>query len=1094
MSTQTESAILNVQINGEKAIMTFQELNRARQEQLRLVQSLNQNTPQYEEQNRRLQALNATHAAWRQNIYGVQEANKGMFSDWRKGFAELEELAAKVTVGTIVAMGVRGAIDFVKDMFNGAEQAYTEAQKTQTQLQQVVKSTGGIAGETKEQLEGYQKALMDQTGIDDDVIAKGEEMLLTFTNVRGKIYEQALPAIVDMTAALNGGAVSMEGIQKTAILVGKGLQDPINGATAWKKAGVALDDQQKEQIKTMVRSNDMMGAQAILLKELQKEFGGTAKAISDTDVGALQKFNTRIDNIKENIGGMIISIKGGMASAFEPFLSWMEKVTTTTMPEKLEQERIGLNALVGAIVSCNDNQQVRNQLIKELQEKYPDFIGNIEKERISNKMLTDQLVAVNEQYRVKIFIAANEDKLKTIQDKRNAAIRDEADARQRVADASGLSAVALAKLTDEQVRNLAVKQTAKNIADNHQGGTTVDGALTILGYQKDLDLILNGRDRIKASFKEEADLMSANAVYNEKLTKIELDNVDKQIAAIKKRMLTEKEADKANDHAELNRLEQKRKGILGIVDKPTSGPTKAEGDAAAKRAKELAAKLLKEDEDLQKKYDDLNTVELANTMAKFDKEIALSNKKYDDEIKLNEAYLKKKGLTEKEKGDAETRIADYTTGKTKAATDLKNRYETDLAERIKKINEGLTVILQSEYDKQKRLINDKYDAEVKAAGTNADAIKTIEANRIISLNQVDVNEKQTAEEEKSKIDAEYATLTVDKNADAIAAINKRYDQEIDALKQKHTKEFQETQQFQQMVDALNKNRDAAVAKKKEDDVKTLKEAAVHAAEEISNAVFTIGANNRAAELDAAVGKLEKQRNTELSNANLSQAQKAKINAKFDKEEAALKLKAWKADQKAKMTQAIINGALGVTLALATLPPPGSWIQAAAVGIATAAQVTVIAKEKPPQFSRGGIVPNGPSHSAGGMNITDPLGQVVANIEGGEPVISRNAYASNKTLVDALLGSGGHSIDYNRITSAVNGSGSRSGSGYAGTQSGAGGNGSPEVTSAHIAELKGMIAQLAGIVQVSDSKQIVLSNRVFTDHQNKNAQISDAVNG
>jgi hypothetical protein len=59
MSKQVEDAVINVVINGEKAISSFRELNKLRKEQAKLVEGLNKNTPEYAQQQRRLEDLNA---------------------------------------------------------------------------------------------------------------------------------------------------------------------------------------------------------------------------------------------------------------------------------------------------------------------------------------------------------------------------------------------------------------------------------------------------------------------------------------------------------------------------------------------------------------------------------------------------------------------------------------------------------------------------------------------------------------------------------------------------------------------------------------------------------------------------------------------------------------------------------------------------------------------------------------------------------------------------------------------------------------------------------------------------------------------------
>ncbi|MGY0037623.1 hypothetical protein [Pedobacter sp. NJ-S-72] len=107
----------------------------------------------------------------------------------------------------------------------------------------------------------------------------------------------------------------------------------------------------------------------------------------------------------------------------------------------------------------------------------------------------------------------------------------------------------------------------------------------------------------------------------------------------------------------------------------------------------------------------------------------------------------------------------------------------------------------------------------------------------------------------------------------------------------------------------------------------------------------------------------------------------------DKQVAAEKLKAWKANQKAQIVQAAMNGALAVTMVMAQTGILSPFAIPAIV-TATLAQIAVIATQKPPQLSKGAMItPKGPSHEQGGMNITNnQTGEVVAEMEGDEPVL------------------------------------------------------------------------------------------------------------
>lgn len=144
----------------------------------------------------------------------------------------------------------------------------------------------------------------------------------------------------------------------------------------------------------------------------------------------------------------------------------------------------------------------------------------------------------------------------------------------------------------------------------------------------------------------------------------------------------------------------------------------------------------------------------------------------------------------------------------------------------------------------------------------------------------------------------------------------------------------------------------------------------------------------------------------------------------DKRRAQLAIKQFNRQKALQIAQAVINGALAVTNILATVPKADFGIMTAiliaAAVASTAAQIGVIASTKPPELAKGGIAKGG-RHSEGGIDLYDRKSKrVVANIEGGEPllVLSRNTYANNKDVVDELLDAsmnrGGERINPGRI--------------------------------------------------------------------------------
>lgn len=144
----------------------------------------------------------------------------------------------------------------------------------------------------------------------------------------------------------------------------------------------------------------------------------------------------------------------------------------------------------------------------------------------------------------------------------------------------------------------------------------------------------------------------------------------------------------------------------------------------------------------------------------------------------------------------------------------------------------------------------------------------------------------------------------------------------------------------------------------------------------------------------------------------------KIEKEQAEKERALKKEQFEKDKAFRIVQAVINTALGVTNAFATSGNIYSAIVMAALVAATgAAQIALIAEQKP-SFRKGGIF-DGPSHEQGGMPLYS-RGRKVAELEGGEPILSRATYSNNRDVVDALLYSstqqGGKKVDISNLIS------------------------------------------------------------------------------
>lgn len=167
-----------------------------------------------------------------------------------------------------------------------------EQQQAERAVESVIRSTGGAAGVTTAELKKMAAEFQSVSNYRDEAILTGQKLLLTFTNIKGDTFRAATKAMLDMSAVMG------QDLTQTATMLGKALQDPIKGVTALRRVGVMLSDAQKEQIKNFMAVGDVAKAQAIILKELEIEFGNAAQNL----IEPTEQFKNKLGDVQEELG------------------------------------------------------------------------------------------------------------------------------------------------------------------------------------------------------------------------------------------------------------------------------------------------------------------------------------------------------------------------------------------------------------------------------------------------------------------------------------------------------------------------------------------------------------------------------------------------------------------------------------------------------------------------------------------------------------------------------------------------------------------------------------------------------------------------
>ena len=87
--------------------------------------------------------------------------------------------------------------------------------------------------------------------------------------------------------------------------LGKALNDPVKGLTALNRAGVQFTDEQKAMIESMVDVGNVAGAQEMILKELERQYGGNAAAAAQGYAGALDSLGESFYDLQKALGPFI---------------------------------------------------------------------------------------------------------------------------------------------------------------------------------------------------------------------------------------------------------------------------------------------------------------------------------------------------------------------------------------------------------------------------------------------------------------------------------------------------------------------------------------------------------------------------------------------------------------------------------------------------------------------------------------------------------------------------------------------------------------------------------------------------------------------
>lgn len=198
----------------------------------------------------------------------------------------------------------------------------------------------------------------------------------------------------------------------------------------------------------------------------------------------------------------------------------------------------------------------------------------------------------------------------------------------------------------------------------------------------------------------------------------------------------------------------------------------------------------------------------------------------------------------------------------------------------------------------------------------------------------------------------------------------------------------ENKDIQDLADAQQKENERR-EKDHQDRVLAIKQAAFDVASELASGLFQLASQNREAEIQ----DINTKREQELKRVGDDAQAKAFINAKFDRQEAAIKTRQAQADKAQAIFGVLINTASAIVKQLSVTPLPIGAPFVAAIAAIGAIQGAVIAARPIPKFREGVIDLDGP-----GTSTSD---SIMARLSKGESVMTAKETQTYRPALEAM---------------------------------------------------------------------------------------------
>lgn len=212
-----------------------------------------------------------------------------------------------------------------------------ESSKVSAATGAVLRSTGKDAQFTAGHIESLAGKLAMMSGIDDEVIQGAENILLRFDGINKQNFERVTRSMVDMVA-------SGKNADSVATALGIAMSSPEKAMGRLTKQGVSFTKMESERIKKLAESNKKGEAQELILRKVEKAFGGQAKALGQTPEGKMNRLKIAFEEIAGSLAIFLVPAFEWLAVKLQAAQKWFEGLSPRM------QKFVAIGALIGGVI------------------------------------------------------------------------------------------------------------------------------------------------------------------------------------------------------------------------------------------------------------------------------------------------------------------------------------------------------------------------------------------------------------------------------------------------------------------------------------------------------------------------------------------------------------------------------------------------------------------------------------------------------------------------------------------------------------------------------------------------------------------------